>query len=206
VKDHPVRARLLASLTVVLALVAGCTSDGAGENGNGTEPNGQSEAPQVAPLESVVVIEPIDAPLSQAEIRVGELIIEFDGQVTDEGTLLTIEEPILFDFDSAELKPESREALDDIADVLAFYETAPVVVVGHTDNVGSREYNVDLSQRRARAVVDALSRRGIAADRLTFEGRAFDEPVASNDTDEGRQQNRRVEVLIVGVEPPAAGD
>lgn len=156
-----------------------------------------AEAPR-----SVVTVEPIDAPRSSAEIRVAEIIVDFDGQVTDEGTVLTLEEPILFDFDSADLKPEAREALDDVAEVLAYYEGAPVQVIGHTDDQGGREYNLGLSQDRAEAVLAGLRERGIGADRLSSEGRGLDEPVASNDAEEGRAQNRRVEVLIVGVTPP----
>jgi OmpA-OmpF porin, OOP family len=69
--------------------------------------------------------------------------------------------------------------------------------------VGSAEFNLDLSERRAAAVTDGLTGRGIDASRITSTGRGLTEPVATNDTDEGRAQNRRVEVLIVGVEPPA---
>lgn len=185
------------------AVEDGTDVDGAdGGDGDGDEADG---GPEVE-LRSFVVVEPIDAPRSATEIRVGEIIVEFDGRVTDDGTVLTLEEPILFDFDSATLRSRSRAALDDIAEVLAFYAGAPVEVVGHTDDVGSRDYNLDLSARRAVAVLEGLVSRGIEPDRLSSDGRAFDEPVASNDTDAGRAQNRRVEVLIVGVLPPDAND
>ncbi len=216
--------RLVAVLTAV-ALTVGCTggdgsddgaADGVVDAGEDVDADGDVDADadgdgdgdgedggQAAPVPvSEVTVEPIDAPQSSAEIRVGEIIVEFDGEVTDEGTVLTLEEPILFDFDSAQLKAGSREALDDVAEVLAFFEGAPVQVVGHTDDQGSREYNVGLSQDRADAVVAGLRERGIPAERLSAEGRAFDEPVASNDSEDGRAQNRRVEVLIVGVTPP----
>jgi outer membrane protein OmpA-like peptidoglycan-associated protein len=195
----------------------GAEDDGADDGGEGPEDGGEGDGEDgdddvasAAPV-SEVTVEPIDAPRSSAEIRVAEIIVEFDGEVTDDGTVLTLEEPILFDFDSATLRSGSREALDDVAEVLAFYEGAPVQVIGHTDDQGSREYNLGLSQDRAAAVVAGLRERGIGADRLSAEGRAFDEPVADNDSDEGRAQNRRVEVLIVGVVPPdeegaAAGD
>lgn len=173
--------------------------------GEVSEGEDQADGEMAAPPVSVVTVEPIDAPQSSSEIRVGEIILEFDGEVTGQGTVLTLEEPILFDFDSATLRPGSRQALDDVAEVVAFYEDAPVQVVGHTDNQGNRDYNLGLSQQRADAVVDGLARRGIGADRLSAEGRAFDEPIASNDTDEGRAENRRVEVLIVGVVPPGNG-
>jgi outer membrane protein OmpA-like peptidoglycan-associated protein len=173
--------------------------DGGSSDGDGSEDgSGDDELPV-----STFTLEPIDAPRSVVDIRVAEIIIEFDGEVTDEGTLLTLEEPILFDFDSDRLKAEAREALDDIAEVLAYYPDAPVQVLGHTDDQGSADYNLGLSQRRADAVTQALTERGIPADRLSADGRGLTEPVASNDDEEGRAQNRRVEVLIEGVEPPA---
>jgi outer membrane protein OmpA-like peptidoglycan-associated protein len=175
------------------------TVDATGDDGDG---DGDAAGPAAEAPVSVVTVEPIDAPQSSAEIRVAEIIVEFDGEVTDEGTVLTLEEPILFDFDSAVLKAGSREALDDIAEVLAYFEGAPVQVIGHTDDQGGRDYNLGLSQDRADAVLVGLRERGIAADRMSAEGRAFDEPVASNGSEEGRAQNRRVEVLIVGVTPP----
>jgi outer membrane protein OmpA-like peptidoglycan-associated protein len=184
----------------------GGSSDGDGSEdgtGDGSEDGtGDGSGDDALPV-STFTLEPIDAPRSVVDIRVAEIIIEFDGEVTDEGTLLTLEEPILFDFDSDRLKPEAREALDDIAEVLAYYPDAPVQVLGHTDDQGSADYNLGLSQRRADAVAQALTERGIPTDRLTAEGRGLTEPVASNDDEEGRAQNRRVEVLIEGVEPPA---
>ncbi|WP_157042091.1 OmpA family protein [Nitriliruptor alkaliphilus] len=216
--------RRIASALLVAAFVAGCTSDDDGALDDGADAtdasvdvddgaeadgadvdaddDGDDDGQAVEPPVSVVTVEPIDAPRSSAEIRVGEIIIEFDGQVTEDGTVLTLEEPILFDFDSATLRGGAREALDDVAEVLAFYEGAPVQVIGHTDDQGGRDYNLGLSQDRADAVVAGLRERGIGADRLTAEGRAFDEPVADNSSEAGRAQNRRVEVLIVGVTPP----
>lgn len=178
-----------------------------------TPPPSPSPSPSPSPTalatpETVISVGPIDAPLSQAEIRVGEIIVEFDGTVTDEGTVLTLEEPILFDFGSADLKRGASDELDDIAEVLDFYADAPVVVEGHTDSIGDTQSNDALSQARADAVTGALADRGITAARMTSEGRGESEPVAANERDDGsdnpdgRARNRRVEVLVVGVEPP----
>lgn len=207
---HDARHAIVA-LAVVLAACSGGESPDepqvdptdASEEAVAQDAAEQREAVPADP--STWTIEALDAPQSRAEIRVAEIIVEFDGRVTAEGTVLTLEEPILFDFDSDQLRDGAREPLDDIAEVLAFYPDAPVQVIGHTDDQGSADYNLDLSQRRADVVADALRQRGIPVDRLTAEGRGLTEPVAPNDSEEGRAQNRRVEVLIVGVEPPESG-
>ena len=104
-------------------------------------------------------------------------------------------ENIYFDFGTATLSAESAPALDEMAKYLSANPEVGVYIVGHTDNVGSFEANLDLSRRRAEAVVDALSARGIARDRTVPAGVAALSPVASNATDEGRQRNRRVEMV-----------
>ena len=103
---------------------------------------------------------------------------------------------ILFDFDRATLKPESDPVLAEIGSLLASSPQLKLLVVGHTDNAGTFDYNQDLSQRRAQAVVDALaSRYGADRARLRPVGVSFAAPVASNGTEEGRAQNRRVELV-----------
>lgn len=103
---------------------------------------------------------------------------------------------IFFDTDQARLKPESAQALGAIAELLKTRPDLRVHVVGHTDSVGAFDYNLDLSRRRAAAVVDELvDRYGIAAGRLTPNGVGPLAPVASNRSEEGRGQNRRVELV-----------
>jgi len=102
---------------------------------------------------------------------------------------------ILFDLDKATLKPESKPTLDEIAKLLTSKPDLKLKIVGHTDNQGGADYNLDLSRRRAASVVAALvSQYGIAADRLTTEGAGMTQPIASNDTEDGRARNRRVEL------------
>ena len=101
----------------------------------------------------------------------------------------------LFDFDKATLRPEAAEALR--AAVEKYRGNAKLVsleIIGHTDNVGTDTYNQDLSLRRANAVRDYLVEQGVDAARMTASGRGESAPAASNDTAEGRQQNRRVEL------------
>ncbi|HEU4582888.1 MAG TPA: DUF4892 domain-containing protein [Polyangiaceae bacterium] len=103
---------------------------------------------------------------------------------------------IYFDSNQAELKPESTPTLEQIGKLLQSQPSLKVLIVGHTDNVGGYAANVELSQRRAKAVVSALSSRyKIAADRLTPVGVSSASPLDSNKTDEGRSKNRRVEIV-----------
>lgn len=103
---------------------------------------------------------------------------------------------LFFALNSAEMLPESAPALDDLHQFLVQNPEVRIRIVGHTDSTGSLEYNMRLSRDRARSVYDALLERGIAADRLTYEGKGPNEPVAGNDTEEGRAANRRVEFVI----------
>ncbi len=103
---------------------------------------------------------------------------------------------IYFDFDKADLKPESQPTIKQIAQLLKDQPKLELVIVGHTDNQGGLEYNMDLSNRRAQAVRDALVRdQGIAPARLSAWGAGYLAPVASNRTEEGRAKNRRVELV-----------
>ncbi len=103
---------------------------------------------------------------------------------------------IYFDFNKADLKPESNATLDQIAQLLKNDAALKLLVVGHTDNVGTFDFNTGLSQRRAASVVAALTGKyGIAKARLSPIGVSFAAPVASNKTDDGRAKNRRVELV-----------
>jgi OmpA-OmpF porin, OOP family len=100
-----------------------------------------------------------------------------------------------FDTNKAVIKPESGKTLDDAAGVLKAAPTLSVIVGGHTDNVGTPETNLRLSDERAKAVMAALIQRGITADRLTAKGFGQTEPIADNRTEDGRAKNRRVELV-----------
>jgi outer membrane protein OmpA-like peptidoglycan-associated protein len=103
---------------------------------------------------------------------------------------------ILFDTAKADVKPESKPALDEVAKMLKENASLKVYVVGHTDNVGALAGNLDLSKRRAAAVVQELiSKYGIAAARLAPFGAGPYAPIASNDKEDGRALNRRVELV-----------
>jgi outer membrane protein OmpA-like peptidoglycan-associated protein len=104
---------------------------------------------------------------------------------------------IFFDFDKATLRPESYPELNRLLELLNDNATMRIRIEGHTDNVGSDAYNQGLSQRRANAVGRFLTVNGIASDRLQIVGMGETEPVATNETDEGRQKNRRVQFEIL---------
>lgn len=115
---------------------------------------------------------------------------------TGQELILTLPQDLLFATDSATLRPDLQQDLRAIARNLVDYPRSDVIVVGHTDNVGSADYNQRLSERRAASVAQVLRGSGVAADRIEIRGRGLTQPVASNDTAAGRQQNRRVEISI----------
>lgn len=103
---------------------------------------------------------------------------------------------ILFDFNSAALRPESRDTLRELADNFARYPNEEISVEGHTDSIGTPERNQMLSESRADSVRSYLIESGVPASRITATGFGETRPKASNDTPEGRQLNRRVEIHI----------
>lgn len=118
---------------------------------------------------------------------------------------LEILDKVYFEFDKATLLPESFPLLTQVAAViLAHPELKVVRVDGHTDNIGGAAYNKDLSTRRAESVRTFLIQQGVAPERLSFQGFGFERPIATNDTEEGRGENRRVEFLIIDPPPPPA--
>jgi outer membrane protein OmpA-like peptidoglycan-associated protein len=105
---------------------------------------------------------------------------------------------IFFDTDKSDLKPESETELSRILVLMQQNIQMKVEIGGHTDNVGSRDHNAILSERRAKAVFDYLTSKGINAGRMTYKGYGFDKPIVSNDTEENRALNRRTEFTITG--------
>jgi len=104
---------------------------------------------------------------------------------------------IFFDFDRATLRSESTSELDRLTQLLKDMPRLKIEISGHTDNIGSAAYNQRLSESRAKSVVDYLISKGINKDRLEFKGYGFEQPIAGNDTEEGRQMNRRTEFKII---------
>lgn len=113
-----------------------------------------------------------------------------------EGIKITFDSGILFDTESYTLKDPSKENIADLAEVLKKYEKTNIMFGGHTDSRGTDEYNQELSENRAKAVAEYAAFTGVDPERMTIIGYGEDQPVASNETAAGRQQNRRVEIAI----------
>lgn len=133
--------------------------------------------------------EELDRELANAEVeRIGE------------GIKVTFDSGILFDFDSSTLRSEARRNLSEFAGSMQEYPETEILIVGHTDSKGSDSYNQQLSEDRADSAADYLIQQGLNPGRITTMGKGETEPVATNDTEAGRQQNRRVEVAIFASE------
>jgi OmpA-OmpF porin, OOP family len=116
--------------------------------------------------------------------------LEKDGKVVISGG-------VLFETDSAKLAPSAANLVRRISEVMKKNPNLKISVVGYTDSTGDYNYNIQLSERRAKAFADALVKDGVAANRLTAVGVGPQSPVATNDTPEGRAQNRRVELVVM---------
>ncbi|WP_435353056.1 OmpA family protein [Emticicia sp. SJ17W-69] len=113
-----------------------------------------------------------------------------------EGIKVTFDSQLLFDFGKTDVKEANREDLRKLAETLTQNPNTNLLIVGHTDDVGSASFNQTLSKNRARAVSYQLTSAGVSSRRLKVEGKGESQPTASNETDFGRSQNRRVEIAI----------
>jgi len=154
----------------------------------------QMEAEQ-ARLAAKVEAERAAKAKAEADMLMKELS-ELKARQTDRGIVLTIGE-VLFAFAKADLSSKADKNVDKLAKFLKKYPTRNVLIEGHTDNIGSDEYNLDLSQRRAESVKEKLIGDGVGPDRITNVGYGKKYPAVSNDTDANRALNRRVEVIIL---------
>ena len=123
-------------------------------------------------------------------------IAELKAKKTDRGMVVTLGD-VLFEPDKAQLLPGAYRTIDQLAAFLSEHTDSSVLIEGHTDSIGSQDDNLDLSQRRAEAVRDALLSRQVPLYRIVSKGYGNSYPVAGNDSEAGRQQNRRVEIIIL---------
>jgi outer membrane protein OmpA-like peptidoglycan-associated protein len=130
------------------------------------------------------------------EVPLEDRLDALGAKITDTEITIRLSGSILFDFDSDAIRPDAQRSLAEILEVVEAYAGRPVRVEGHTDSIASESYNQKLSERRAQAVADWLAAHDIEPSRLKVVGWGESEPVADNSTAEGRQQNRRVELII----------
>lgn len=142
---------------------------------------------------------PPEAPPPAAAMRV-ETLRALGFVETDDGWMLSLSVPILFDSNRDELRPETRKAVGDLADSLLRTGIRRVRVEGHTDSYGSRDYNVELSRRRAEAVARELAAHGFAEGAIVRQAWGFEYPAAPNETPDGRALNRRVTIVVLPTE------
>ncbi|HZM70307.1 MAG TPA: OmpA family protein [Candidatus Cryosericum sp.] len=138
----------------------------------------------------------VGAYMDSQEEKLGHIPGTTVERVGDDLLLVHFESDVLFDIDSAIVKPAARDALDEAAKVLIEFPKTAIVVQGHTDATGTEAHNQELSERRAGAVAAYLTGRGIDAARMVSVGYGEGQPVASNDLASGRAQNRRVDLLL----------
>jgi len=118
-------------------------------------------------------------------------------QNTGDRLIVSLPHDITFNTDSSTVQPGLRADLNRVADNLLRYPDSTIQIIGHTDSDGEAAYNVGLSQNRANSVADVLQSGGVTYDRLQIAGRGEEQPVASNLTDDGKAQNRRVEIVVI---------
>jgi len=134
--------------------------------------------------------------LAARDDKIEDKLARLQAKVTETEVTIQLPGSILFDFDSAKIRPDAERTLTEVSQVINAYAGRPVRVDGHTDSIASDEYNQKLSEQRARSVTAWLSSHGVEAPRLQPNGLGETKPVATNDTSEGRQLNRRVEIVI----------
>jgi outer membrane protein OmpA-like peptidoglycan-associated protein len=176
----------------VIGGAAGAAAGAAIGNATGSTARGAIIGAAIGGTAGAVIGHQMDQQAKEIKQGVPGAIVERVG----EGLQVTFASGLLFDTDSDVLNASAKQNLTSLAASLDKYPGTDLLIVGHTDAVGSESYNLSLSERRAAAVVNYLASQGVTRARLRPAGRGESEPVAGNDTEAGRAQNRRVEVAI----------
>ncbi len=161
-------------------------------NNNGSTARGAILGAVVGGAAGAIIGNQMDKQAKELEMEIPGATVERIG----EGIQVTFASGLLYDFDSDAIRPAAADNLRNLAASLKKYGNTDLLIVGHTDSQGATAYNQDLSTRRADAAARYLAMQGVAASRTHTSGRGELEPVASNDTEAGRQANRRIEVAI----------
>ncbi len=173
------------------------------EKANRARMEAETRAREAEQARALASAEAARAAKTKAEAdRLMRELSDLKAKQTERGIVLTIGD-VLFATAKSDLSPNAMRSIEKLAEFLEKNPNRNVLIEGHTDNVGSDEYNLSLSQRRANSAKDALLARQVPEERITTRGYGKKYPITSNDTPSGRQQNRRVEVVILneGVKP-----
>ena len=176
----------------IIGATTGAAVGAAVGHANGSTAKGAIIGAAVGGTAGAIIGHQMDQQAKEIKQNIPGAVVERVG----EGLQVTFESGLLFDFDSDALRAEARKNLTTFAQSLGKYPNTDILIVGHTDSKGTDDYNQSLSTRRAGAAMSYLVSQGVTASRLRSVGRGEAEPIATNDTDAGRQQNRRVEVAI----------
>jgi outer membrane protein OmpA-like peptidoglycan-associated protein len=205
-----IRRTLSATLIALLLIVSGCASlsntekgavigSAAGAAGGaavGKAAGGTAEGAILGAVVGGAAGAVIGQRMDKKAEELDEQLANADVERVGEGIKVTFDSGLLFDFDSAQLRNNAQRDLTEFASSMDDFEQTRILIVGHTDAKGSESYNQRLSEDRADSAAEHLIERGLSSDRITTMGRGETEPVATNETPEGRQQNRRVEIAI----------
>ncbi|MCU7960079.1 MAG: OmpA family protein [gamma proteobacterium symbiont of Bathyaustriella thionipta] len=184
-KKLPVRA--LQNVLVVTLLASGMVAC-------------DKEAPEVEPVAEPVVVEEVVETVTEPEVIALPPVTVIKGEPSGLVAAIEIPSATLFAFDKSDLTDDGKAAIEEYRAALSpeLSEAYEVIILGYTDNVGSTEYNIGLAERRAKAVSNYLAGTGVDASKLHVLDMGESEPIASNDTEEGRAENRRVEIIVIG--------
>jgi outer membrane protein OmpA-like peptidoglycan-associated protein len=180
----------------VIGATAGAAVGGVIGNNTGSTAKGAIVGAVVGGTAGAVIGHQMDQQAKELSINIPGAKVERVG----EGIQVTFDSGLLFDFDSDAIRSDAARNLVELARSLNKYPESQLLIVGHTDSKGDDSYNQGLSYRRANSAASYLQNQGVARTRVSTNGRGENEPVASNDTDAGRQLNRRVEVAIYASE------
>jgi outer membrane protein OmpA-like peptidoglycan-associated protein len=180
----------------MIGAATGAVAGGAIGKANGSTAKGAIIGAMVGGIAGGIIGRQMDKQAAEIAQKIPGATVERVG----EGIQVTFESGLLYDFDSDRVRGEAGTNLRNLAASLDEYPNTDLLIVGHTDSDGPGDYNEDLSSRRARAAADYLEARGVERRRLRTAGRGEREPVASNDSESGRERNRRVEVAIYASE------
>jgi outer membrane protein OmpA-like peptidoglycan-associated protein len=184
----------------IIGATGGAIAGGAIGKSNGSTAKGAILGAVVGGAAGMIIGHQMDKQAAELKQNIPGAIVERVG----EGIQVTFASGLLFDFDSDIVRSEARTNLRNLAASLDKYPGSELLIVGHTDSVGTDAYNLALSQRRAEAAAAYLAAQGVDRARLSSRGLGEGEPVAPNDSDAGRSRNRRVEVAIYAGEAQRA--